>query len=488
MLKKHYTLIIALFIIVAAFVISRLPFFMYMPLVGYHNDTAVYFSAIEGLQNGSLPTFATVPPLYPMFLWFAGKLSGNILIYIILQTAFSFLSAVFFITVTYRYVPRATLYMSVGLSVFFMSGHSIAFDTMLLTESLYVSILIVTCALLLWALHSKSLLPLVLLSLFLALPLLIRPTGIIVFLLLGAVVIRLFFIKASIKTHVALLLPFAALLLSGMYYSYAVGNGFVPKRIQGYFIKQDVDVYALAMEDYSGDTTTYTRAEWNLLRLNTPGPTKGEAAQKVYTNPFMRLLVFFNAVSYESRPFYSNELYRRYNSFYRDNFTAKLYHNNGFNIAPFSASFKRLMFKNYIKGLPPDNFTVVADVKNNPDASLNKCFAYRIYDIFQTYIALPLFKNKLWILLTALAFAMALLKLYRTRLADKMAFFTFFTVSLLLLTALIMTFTGHNSGNWRYTYPTEFVFYMAGGMWLAQILNKDAVTRLFLFRKKTYTK
>jgi len=483
---KHYILIIACLILLFAFIISRLPFFLYFPIVGYHNDTAVYFMAIEGLTHGELPKFGVVPPLYPIFLWFVGLFSKNILSIIAAQTIISFLSALFFIIVSYKYLPKLCVFFSIGLSVFFMSSHSIAFDTMLLTESLYVSILITICALLIWSVFSNRKMAWVLLSIALVLPIFIRPTGIINFVFLFTILIYLYFGKQKIKTYLYILVPFMGLLILGMLYSYISLKEVVPERILAYLPIKNHDLYQLGIKSYQGDTLPYTREEWqHVVKSNAIAfeKTKDDAT-KVYSGKFMRFLVFLNAVSYESRPFYTNEMQRRHTDFYKNNYMEKTYHNNSLNIAPFSAGFKKILFKNYYQELPEDLFYTKADVVNNSQAHICKCISYKIYDFFYKNVGLTLFKNKLWALLSGLVYVLSLMTLYKSKFRDKTAFIAFFAYNMLLLTGLLMVLTAHNTGNWRYAYPTEFIFYMVSAF-LPVFINWRSITN---FKTKVFSK
>lgn len=461
--KKHLQLIIALTLLFAAFFISRYPFYTYFPIIGFHSDTAVYFMAVEGLLYGQWPKFGVVPPVYPLFLWVVGLISDNILIYAWFQTAIGFLSASFLLVVVYKYLRRLTIFFSIGLSVYFMSSHSIAFETMLITESLYASILIFICALAIVAIYSNKKLSWVWLSFALALPILLRPTGLIVFVLLALILIYFYFNKVHKSYYARLLLPFSSLLILAMIYSLFTLGEVIPQRVLGYLPMFQHNSYEVAIKSYQGEAEPYTREElaqviekenWFMRR-------KGkDTSLRVYTSKHMRLLVFFNAISYESRSFYYDEMYRRYNEFYKNDYMKKDFHHNSLNIAPFSERFKSFIFKNYYQKLPKLDFEDKCDIINNPYANLNRNFIFKIYDFYYKNLGLTVFRSKLWLLLTFLSSLLILYKIFKSRFKDKTAFVFFFMASILFTTAVLMVFTGHNTGSWRYTYPTEFLYYL----------------------------
>jgi len=461
LLKEHSVFIISFFILAAAFIISRLPFFLYFPIVGYHPDTAVYFLASEGLYHNQWPRFGVVPPLYPLFLWMTNFISNNVLIISVLQTVLSFLAALFFITISYKYLRRLTVFFAIGLSVFYMSSHSIAFDTMLLTESLYTSMLVAICALLIWAVFSDKNGVWVGLSIMLCALFLLRPIGMIAVILLVILFIYFVFNKFSLKKYLFLGLPYIIIIIFSMVYSRLTLGEFIPARLQNYYSKSKTPTFDWAVKSYQGKTPHYSYEEWiDIIEKHRVKPIKEkENGEKVYKSKFMRFLVFLNAVSYESRSFYDNELFRRYNEFYNYAYINKKYHGNSLNIAPFEKDFKKIMFRNYLENLPNINFHQKADV-TNPESEIRKSLLFSTYNFVNNNIILPLFKTKIWIILMAMVIVISILKLYKTKLRDKESFIVLFFVSILFATGVFMVFTGHNTGNWRYTYPTVFIFYI----------------------------
>jgi len=470
--KNHYKLIGAFLMLILAFMISRLPFFIYFPIVGFHSDTAVYFAAVEGLLYGELPKFGTVPPLYPLFLWFVGLLSDNMLIYAYVQTFFSLCSGLFFLYISYKHMPKLCIPFAMALSVFFMTSHSLVFDSLLTSESLYVSILICLCALFLHALYTSKKWAWILFSVFLSLPFLIRPTGLFFLMFLFAICLYFFYTKVKRVYYFYFLLPFCAVFFINMLYSKITLNEFIPDRIVTYLPHKQYDQYASALKSYQGKSKPYTREEWEeTIRIENSfmDEQKANSTHKVYTSKFMRYLVFINAISYESRPFYTNELYRRYHDYYVNNYMDKTFHHNGFNITPFSDAFKSFMFKNYYKKLPSILFSEVADVKNNPESKMSNHFFYKTYNFYYKTLGLGLFRHKIWIFFTAFAVVLALFKTYISKAQDKTALFILFATAILYATGLVMVFTGHNSGSWRYTFPTEFIVYMASAYLLMDV-------------------
>jgi len=480
-IKKRYQLIIGIIILLFAFLISRLPYFLYFPIVGYHPDTAVYFTAIEGIYSGQLPKFGVVPPLYPLFLWLTGLVSSNILIIAIVQTIMSIFSALLLIYNIYKYLKSFTIAIAISLSAFFMTGNSITFDSMIMTESFYTSSIIVIFAVLIKAVFSNNKSAWIFVSVTLTIPFLLRPNGVITFLFLFLILIFLFINKLNKNLYYYTTLPFLSIIITWLIYNFISSGSILPDRLMTYFNLKKIPTYQLALQNYQGETKPYTEAEWKSITLAdtifhniNSNEIRHDKRSKVY-----RFLVFLNAISYESRPYYTSEMYRRYTDFYIKRFIERTYHNNSFNIAPFSEQFKKRMFKNYYLKLPTDNFYQKADIQNNSLSLLNKSVIYNIYNFIYNYLILTFFKNKIWIFLSFLSFLLSCIRLIKSRFTDKTAFIIVFIVSFLYVTDLIMCFTGHNTGSWRYTYPTEFIFFISGVLLIYFINFKTIKNKIF---------
>jgi len=451
-----------LLILLIAFVISRVPFFVYFPVVGFHPDSAVYFYAIQGIEHKVLPKFGVVPPLYPIFLYVIGIFSNKLITIVIIQVLLSFLSGAFLIYSISQVIPKATVFSALALSVFFMSSHSIAFDTLLVTESLYVSVLLIILGFFLLALFRNHIYHWVFFSLTLTLPILLRPTGFIAFAIFFFVILFLWFNRRESKVFLAFTLPFCIILFLVGVYSKITLNQFVPQRVQNYFLPKSkrASNYDIALKSYQGISSP--RIKGSKKTTNTKPQGQDEKIEK--KGRIYRFGVFLNSISYESRSFYYEELYRRYYDFYVYDFIGRESHGNSLTIAPFDTNFKKIMFRDYYAQLPDNNFISCCDIKSGNKNPLNSSFCFIIYDWIYKHLLLTIFRNKIFTAVAICSFILSLIVTVRSKFSNSIASFMLLLSGILFFTGLIMVFTDHNTGNWRYVYPTEFIYYLLSAL------------------------
>jgi len=463
---KRYQIFIATFILLTAFIISRLPFFIYLPIVGFHPDTPDYFMPVVVINNGLLPKFGLLPPLYPLFLYFIGYLSNNILSVVIVQNLISFTVSLFYIAVIYKIKKNLTVWASLSFFVFFMSSYSIAFDTMLTTESIYASSLILIAALSLLSLNYKNKYIWISFSLALILPFLIRPNGFVIFFLLFLFILFMYVNDYPRRLYVYLIVPLVIVLVLGVIYNYITLSQPIPDRIMTYLpFTEKKDKYQMSLDNYQGKEKPFSKEKIKAISDSIYGYI-AEASRrqvesgeiKLYKNKFLKFLIFFNAISYDSRTFYYAELNRRYNDFYINDYI-KNTNWNEFNVVFISENFKKLMFKNYYDNLPPINFYQNADFKNT-NSKINKSYLLKAYTLYYNYLFMYFFRTKFFILTLSIIFIFSLIRFYQSRFKDINSFYVFFLIAILASTALFFTLTGFNTGSWRYVYPTEFIYYL----------------------------
>jgi hypothetical protein len=457
-LPVSFRVVIAFAIIIFTFIISRLPFFIYFPIVGHHPDTAVYFLALEGIYNGELPKFGTVPPLYPLFLYFFGLLSDNVLIYVYVQVFFSLLSSLFLIYSFSKYIPKLTIPVSICLSIFFISSHSIVYDTTLVTESLYVSSWIALFACFIWIVNSDRKIPWVFFSILLSIPLLLRPNGIIVFFFLALIITYILFSKRNKKLVFILLMPFTTIVAIVLLYTYITLGLILPERVLNYFTSNKISSYDIAIDSYQGLDTPYTLEEYNIIKKVNERKAKNLHQGRSF---FKNNLIFLNSISYESSPFYNHEIYYRFDLLYNKNYVNKKHHTNTLVIVPMSDTFKSRVYKNYYPRLPEIDFENCCDFINNKNSAMNKSVFFKIYYWLYNYVFLVFFRNKLLLLILGVSLLCSVYKAIKSKMTDKISLYSIFLFSLLFLTSVITVKSGHNPGQMRYTYSTEFVIYIS---------------------------
>lgn len=478
-IQKHSNIIIACLILIITFSISRLPYFLYYGIVGYHPDTPVYFMALEGIYKGELPKFGSVPPLYPLFLYFLGLISENNLVYVYVQSLITLSAALLLIYTFYKNLPKFTIPISIGMSLFLISSHSIIFDTSLLTESIYVSSLITLFALFIAVSNSDKTSNWILFSSLLSFPLLLRPNGIVVFILILITILHITLVRKSKKLLILLLGPFTLICAITMLYTYITLGSIFPDRLMNYIKTDKVSVYKYAKESYQGDEVPYSYEEFEKIKKIEERESKRTYKKRSF---IVNNIIFLNSISYESIPFYTKETYYRYELFYEKNYIDKVHNTNSLIIAPMSTSFKSRLYKNYYPDLPEINFGYCCDVKNT-NSQISKSLLYKSYNIVYKKIFLVFFRNKFLVVLIFISLALSIVNIYLSRGTDKISMYSLYLNTLLFFSSMITSVSGHNPGGMRYTYSTDFIYYIAP-LFIPYMLNYIALKKNILFNNK----
>jgi len=204
-------LIVGFSIVILLFLITRLPFFLDAPFWGVFPDSAGYYIPVDQISKGFFPTFTARTPGYPLFLGLVFLFLDSNLGAIAVQNALSLLSALLFVFVIYRvyagrfpWMPAAA---GAALGVFIASTVHLSADTSLLTESLYVSCIVVFFAFLLEALHGRRHWPWIMAGCAFTAALLVRPSALF---LVPVIFLVLFFLlvnRRGLRPVLAFVLP-----------------------------------------------------------------------------------------------------------------------------------------------------------------------------------------------------------------------------------------------------------------------------------------
>lgn len=145
---------IHLWFFILSFLIVYLPHFIYInyPQVGSF-DSFAYLLVAKDFFYGEIPLqnyHFDLPYGYPFFIFINYLLGGNLLSVIISQTILQFLSVVFLIdTIKKVFSLKIAVVFSVFTAVFFTLSQNLLYNTIILTESLFISFLILITSFLL---------------------------------------------------------------------------------------------------------------------------------------------------------------------------------------------------------------------------------------------------------------------------------------------------------------------------------------------------
>ena len=213
--------------VVFIFLITRLPFFLYYPVVGVSVDSVSYLSLVAALKNPGWTQFVMRPPGYPVFLWPFTFLPDPWLAVVFFQNILSLGSALFLVYAVYRLRRLLALPAAVAMAAFVGASQNLVYDTGVVSESLYTNAIILAVAFLFLAFAGSGRACFTLASAFMAFTILVRPAGIYFAVIYIVVLAFLLWNRYSAGDVVRFLAPFPAILLLFCSYNYATLGHFV---------------------------------------------------------------------------------------------------------------------------------------------------------------------------------------------------------------------------------------------------------------------
>jgi hypothetical protein len=211
--------------VLALFFLSRAPFFLYYPVVGIHPDTGSYLEPFRA--TNAWPVFNMRTPGYPLFVHLATRISDRWLFVILLQTLLTLIACCSLLYAIHRLMRGLAYPAAVALGAYLANSQVLIYDTAALSESLYTSCTLFALALLFLALAmQRRRLIYILASSSMAVVILVRPAGaylIVIYLL----VLAFLALNRTPRIHLlSFLFPFPAVLLAACLYNYLTLRSF----------------------------------------------------------------------------------------------------------------------------------------------------------------------------------------------------------------------------------------------------------------------
>ncbi|WP_420266438.1 hypothetical protein [Candidatus Magnetominusculus dajiuhuensis] len=218
---------VSVVIVVVPYLITRLPYFLYYPVVLIRPDSYGYFDVAIEILSGQWPDLSLRTPGYAMFIATVFLFSKTILSVIAVQNLLSLISALAFvygIFISYRYMAPLAAFAMAG----FITSHvQMAGDIALLSESLYVSVIVCAFAFMAIALKRWHGVFFALAGAAFAFTVYIRPAGLFV---VGVFVLVIVYIRINGRNPrgltAAFALPFLSMLLVLGGYNYVKHKSF----------------------------------------------------------------------------------------------------------------------------------------------------------------------------------------------------------------------------------------------------------------------
>ncbi len=218
-------------ILTIGFWVFRLPLLLVTPFVRFDPDSFQYANVAYRMSLGQWPDFGFLPPLYPVFLYVTQRLGLTAFDVALLQMVVGYVAGMVLVHTAMRWSVWSGWLLSMLLFFYFGAFRSVWFQDMtLLTESLYSTSLLLIAAALLHAIRTDRRAAWVAVSILLSIPLLLRPHGIFIVAFLGVALVLQRLVSVRFYA-LALLGPFASLVLLMGIYGWAISGEAVPFRI-----------------------------------------------------------------------------------------------------------------------------------------------------------------------------------------------------------------------------------------------------------------
>jgi hypothetical protein len=376
-LKKNIILYLSFLILIIMFAITRLPFFLDYPVVDFDGDSPYYYMNVDQIDKGMWPAFIIRTPGYPLFLKFVFLFFNTNIALIAIQNILSLLTSLFFIYVIHKvYAGRfkfLPLLAAIGMGAFISGSIHLLSDTSFMTESLFVSFLVLFFSLFILAIHSKKSLYWILSSICMAGLILIRPSALF-FVLVALIIIFFLFVNSYKKKAVILfVIPFILILFLTALYNYITIGSFSVSTFTENALISFTATFLEKSDEYPPEVNEaiekcqdrINTAHKNVME-NSWDPEKLSRVLKRYYNR-NRKLIFSILVKYEKEDSYG--LYLKWRPilkkvaldsiFSRPKIYFKYIYSNLFNIffnSMGDADFYHMLKKRYLKALNYKNY------------------------------------------------------------------------------------------------------------------------------------
>jgi hypothetical protein len=215
-------------IFICFFLLPRLPFFLAYPVVSFPLDDGGYFMLVDQMAKGFLPHLSVRTIGYPLFLKLVFCFSDRNFTVVAVQHLLTLFCALLFIYAVHRFYGRFRLIpvlTALALGVFASSSRHMRLDCTLLTDSLFVNLVLFSLALLLLGLGLNRKWILAAASSAMAATILVRPAGMFIVPVYLLVIIFLLSGHYGRRAVTAFILPFASMLLAlGIYNRLTIGT------------------------------------------------------------------------------------------------------------------------------------------------------------------------------------------------------------------------------------------------------------------------
>jgi len=214
-------------VLLAVFLVTRLPFFWYYPRVDLSQDSQSYLDIANAMRAGHWPHFIFRTPGYPLLIWIVTSFVDRWLAVVFVQNLLSFISALCLVGSVRRLAPALALPATLAMCGFLGSSQVLIYDISLLSDSLYTSTVLFSVAAVFLAFVGDRPAWFTLASAGMALAILVRPAGAYFAVLYAVILGYLLWNRFPPRAVLGFAAPFPAVLLGFCAYNFATIGQFV---------------------------------------------------------------------------------------------------------------------------------------------------------------------------------------------------------------------------------------------------------------------
>ncbi|KWT84053.1 hypothetical protein [Candidatus Magnetominusculus xianensis] len=494
---------VSICLVVVPFLITRLPFFLYYPVVTMKSDFSGYYEIVRQLDKGLFPVFSLRTPGYPFFMKAVLLISNKLFSIALAQTLLSLLSAMMFVFAIFKTYRGLSVFAAAGMGAFISSHFHVDSDIALLSESLYTNCVILSFAFFILAVNLRKAVYFALCSFFMGYAVYTRPAGIFFAVTYCITVLYLFRNKYSWKSITAYAVPFAFLIALISLYNYFMLNTLsisnygemtailgnitlleedekyskelnsVIRQVQALLSEKDKDAIRTSWDPYRVNEVVFNGASVgsdygvpDMIKRVAGNPPLDELRavyREILRDTIMKHpLIYIKKTILGVAVYFLNintdtDIYMQLNESYNKLFVEKS-HLNGSDLNEIMS-----VFREYYNPMPLNTFTVLrqsyAVQRNGVMVSMEghaaefvpvflQKFHYHVY----TKLQRGLFRNGLWPAIFFIVFALSAMNL-----AHKGAFILFAMGTAAIGHALIVSMAAYNEP--RFSYTLEFIYY-----------------------------
>lgn len=502
-------------VITAVFLLTRLMYYLYYPVIDISADSASYCAIALKMLDMSFPLFDMRTPGYPFLLTFVFLFSKNFILTYVFQSLIALFSALFLYRAICKYYTSAALYFAAAISVFISSTFFLVLEFSVLSESLFVSFIMINCSYLLKSLKEKRNSYWILFSSASALLIIIRPAALFLIPVILVILIYFIFNKYDFRKYLSLLLPLSVIIFSLCTYNYFTLKKFTISPAG------DLSFFATTIL-YMEESPDYPPAINSAIKMTLDSIPKKEKAYVKDPKEIRKLFRIFNdnlfrswrfvgfvmkedsALTYmDIQPFLSQitkEAILRYPGVYTKILIANLFQflNNISDEMKFfnqlSRSYQRIYADNYYVKILEDEYweqfysdhnmaSEVIDLYNiqvkehgnfqyitysDGAVHFQETLLKQVYEIYEKNCNY-LFRNIIWIFIFLITFTLNTYMVIRTKFKDPGSFIPFIFGFMFMMNALFISILGTSIT--RYSYILEFILYFSIPFLIYQIQN-----------------